>query len=434
MFKKLKNRLLFTNMIIIILFVIVCLGGIWISTYVSVRNDISRRLDRAIEMCRNDIMRPDPFNGREGRPRELPGDRPEDMERKRNDTFMMEISVYCDKSGNIISKRSMFDEEPDYSDKLKEIAASGKSDGSITLDVDSWAYKRVEFENGYIIALTKNESEKRIVLTTGLLLCAAGILSIGISFLISLIIANRAIKPVEESYNKQKQFVTDASHELRTPLASISANTDVLLSKRDSTIDAEIKWLEYIKDETDRMTQLTNDLLSLAKADAALDEEKQPLQKVSFSEICDDALLETEAFAFENNINLSYDIAENIEIMASSAALKQVVLILIDNALKYTPSGGSVYVRLDEADGKAVFYVENDGSINNEDIPHLFERFYRADKSRARESGGYGLGLAIAKSLCDGFGGSIKAQSQDNRTRFTVTAEIKNYIANTKKT
>ena len=423
MFKNLRNRLLITNMIIIILFVIVCLGGFWISTYISVKNDIDMRLDRAIDMYRNDVTRPAPHNDHEGIPREPRGDRPEDRERKRNDTFMMEISVYCDKNGNIISKRSMFDTEPDYGDKLKEIAASDKSDGSVTLDVDSWAYKRTEFEDGYIIALTKNESEKRIVLTTGILLGAAALLSIGISFLISLITANRAIKPVEESYNKQKQFVADASHELRTPLASISANTDVLLSKRDSTIGKEIKWLEYIKDETNRMTRLTNDLLDLAKADAALDEEKQPSQKVSFSEICDDVLLENEAVAFENNIKLSYDIAEGVEIMASPAALKQVVLILADNALKYTHSGGSVYAKLKESNGKAVFYIENDGFIDSEDILHLFERFYRADKSRARESGGYGLGLAIAKSLCDGFGGVIKVQSQENRTRFTIIAE-----------
>ena len=424
MFKRLRNRLLFTNMIIIISFVIACLGGIWASTYISVRNDINMRLGRAIEMCRNDIIRHGQFNGRDGMPPEPPEDRPMAKERRDNDTFMMEISVYCDKDGNIISRHSAFEAKFDYSDKIRELAVSDKADGSITLDVDSWAYKRVEFGDGYIVALTKNASEKRIILTTGVLLGAAALLSIGISFLISLITANRAIKPVEESYNKQKQFVTDASHELRTPLASISANTDVLLSKRDSTIGAEIKWLEYIKDETNRMTQLTNDLLSLAKADNELNEEKRSIPKVSFSEICDDILLENEAVAFENNIKLSYDIAENIEIMASPDALKQVALILIDNALKYTPTGGSVYVQLKELNGKAVFYVENDGVINIEDIPHLFERFYRADKSRARESGGYGLGLAIAKSLCDGFGGSIKAQSQDNRTRFTVTAEI----------
>lgn len=423
MFKKLRNRLLFTNMIIIISFVIVCLGGIQISTYISVRNDINMRLDRAIEMCRNDITRRARFELREDEPPKLPDDEQMEWEPRENDTFMTEISVYCDKSGNVISKRSMFNTDLDYSDKLAQITAADEENGSITLDVDSWAYKRVEYEDGYIIALTKNESEKRIVLKTAILLGAAAILSIGISFLISLITANRSIKPVERSYNKQKQFVADASHELRTPLASISANTDVLLSKRSSTIGEEIKWLEYIKDETDRMTQLTNDLLSLAKADDAADGEKQSLPKISFSEICDDILLENEAVAFENDVNLSYDIAEDIDIMAQPAALKQVVLILTDNALKYTPAGGSVYAELKASNGKAVFYVENDGSISEEDIPHLFERFYRADKSRARESGGYGLGLAIAKSLCGGFGAAIKVQSSNGKTRFTVITE-----------
>lgn len=255
-----------------------------------------------------------------------------------------------------------------------------------------------------------------------LILTIAALVSVAITFIISLLSANRSIRPIEEAYNKQKQFVADASHELRTPLASISANTDVLLSRPQSTIKAEEKWLQYIKDETTRMTQLTNDLLYLARSDA--DEGEKLFSEVSFTDVVEDTVLENEATAFENNVMIDCDADEGITVMASLAGLKQLVLILIDNAVKYTPEGGKISVSLKPKNEKAVLVVSNTGTIKAEDLPHLFERFYRADKSRARESGGYGLGLAIAKSICTSYGGTITAESENNVTAFTVSLPL----------
>lgn len=425
MFKKLRNNLLRTNMIIVSALVIGCLSAIYITTYTFVKNDTDLRLDRAINMCietinrhyhrRDDMMRNiEPKLPRPNKYAVMPkvGGKP-----MAEDMFNTEISVYCDKKGNIISTQSVFDpDEFDYGSKLKEIVSSNKENGTTTLDIDSWAYRRTEYEDGYIVAFTKNETERSMLFTLMIILIIVGVVSIGVSFLISLNRVNSSIKPIEEAYNKQKQFVADASHELRTPIASISANTDVLLSKPDSVIGDEKKWLEYIKEETERMTYLINDLLLLAKSDSC--ENKQILTKISFSDTVKDTMLEIEATAFEKGVILESDIAENIKVNATKNGLKQIMLILMDNAIKYSDKDSKVMILLKSESGKAILEVKNAGNISDDDLPHIFERFYRADKSRASE--GCGLGLAIAKSLCISFGGSINAVSGNGTTVFNV--------------
>ena len=430
MFRRMRNKLLIINMLIITALVLGCLAAIQVTTSYYIRSDINQRLDRQIEMTRNRHMRGmrgEPANGGEQpRPDDLKNAPGNDMQRNGDmrrepepDKFNSEIGIICDKDGNITETRMMFNPENiDLTDTVKTVIGSGKSSGSVVIDVESWAYRCEPSGDGYIIALTKDEAERGIIMRLNIMLMIAAVLSIGISFLISLISANKSIKPIEEAYNRQKQFVADASHELRTPLASISANIDVLLES-DRLVPDDRKWLVYVKDEAERMTKLTNDLLTLARSDA--DEGKRIYPDISFTDIVEDVTLENEAVAFENGVMLNEDIAEGVNITAPPEGLRQLVLILIDNAIKYTPKGGQIDVRLARDGEKCVFEVENDGEISREDLPHIFERFYRADKSRARESGGYGLGLAIAESLTDGMGGRLRAESGDVRTRFTVT-------------
>lgn len=425
MFKRMRNKLLVTNMLIILAMVIACLAAIQITTTSYIERDIDQRLMREMNIFRNDISRQEngiePFDGIRGDNGGMPDHPGTDDHRppEEEDRFNSEIAVYCDKEANVLKSRMMFEVgEFNYDDELEDIIEADKPRGSVRLDDDSWAYLREEYGEGYIVALTKNEAERNIILRLNIILGIAALFSMALSFIISLISANRSIRPIEDSYEKQKQFVADASHELRTPLASIRANTDVLLSKRDSTIGEEYKWLEYIKDEAERMTALTNDLLTLARSDSDEGETVHP--EISFTDIVEDVLLENEAVAFENSVTLESDIAEGIMLTAPPEGLKQLVLILTDNAIKYTPRGGRIDVTLTRDGGRIIFRVENDGEISAEDLPHIFERFYRADKSRARESGGYGLGLAIAASLTRSMGGRITAESSDGKTRFTV--------------
>ena len=440
MFKQLRNKLLLTNLAVTAALVICCLTAIYLTTYNYISRQIDNQLARAIDMSIQRIERTGRMqkgspqaSGEKQDAKPPAGSAPASEDEASDsfsssfngthrppnaDRFSAEFSVYADAEGNVISANTNFNMvESDYADIVKSIIKSGRPKGSAKLDIDSWAYMSVPYGEGYIVAFSPNSTQKKILFRLVIILILAAAVSTAITFIISLFSANRSIHPIEQAYNKQKQFVADASHELRTPLASISANTDVLLSKPESTIADEKKWIIYIKDETDRMTRLTNDLLYLAKSDA--DEGEKILSDVSFSDIVEDVVLESEAIAFENNISLNYTSEPELHVSASREGLKQLVLILVDNALKYTPENGEVSVILKSDGDKAVFSVENTGEISREDLPHIFERFYRADKSRSQKSGGYGLGLSIAHSLCAGFGSTLAVKSENNRTRFS---------------
>jgi signal transduction histidine kinase len=279
-------------------------------------------------------------------------------------------------------------------------------------------------QDGYVIAFTECFAEHAMLRNLFLILLLVAVAALTGAFLISLFSAKRSIRPVEESFNRQKQFVADASHELKTPLTTINTNVDVLLSHQDSRIGDERKWLDYIKTETERMTKLTNDLLYLAKLDH--DDNNIMFSKVSFSEAAESIILVMEAVLFEKDINLTYNITPNVYVNGSSEQLKQVVMILFDNAVKYTPKSGNISISLTAETGDAVLRVRNSGEGISEDAQkHIFDRFYREDKSRARESGGYGLGLAIAKAAVTSCKGTIRVNSEKNTyTEFTVKIPI----------
>ena len=180
------------------------------------------------------------------------------------------------------------------------------------------------------------------------------------------------------------------------------------------------KWLGYIREEAQRMRSLVEDLLFLAKSDA----QKLPfsLQQVRLSDLVTASLLSFEPVAFEAEVSLSENIAPGIVLKGDEAQLWRLVVILLDNAVKYAGQNGSVTVTLSETQGKAQLAVHNTGpAIPAEHLPHLFERFYRSDAARDRESGGYGLGLAIAQSIAEGHSGKISATSAPQLgTTFTV--------------
>lgn len=254
-------------------------------------------------------------------------------------------------------------------------------------------------------------------LLVSLLISAAALLAF---YLISRFLARLSLRPVETAWEQQRQFVADASHELKTPLAVILANTDIISAHPLETVESQSKWLDYIREEAQRMRSLVEDLLFLAKSDA----QKLPLhlQEVPLSEVVTSSLLSFEPVAFEAGVTLSENVAPGVVLQGDEAQLRRLVVILIDNAVKYAGGQGKVDVILNEVQGKAQLIVHNTGpAIPAEHLPHLFERFYRSDAARDRESGGYGLGLAIAQSIVVGHGGRISAAStpQDGTT-FTV--------------
>ena len=436
MFKKLRNKLLIVNTLIIAALVIGSFSVIYLITAQNTNRNIDMKLERAINFSKDNREPRMAMRQREGTelpegetPPEKPegemrmpdGEPPEMRDNNNGEPFSLTFTVVTDKEGNIQKKNMPFDMTEDfYTDKLAGIISASNNQGLLTSDNGYWAYMVQKTETGYIVAFTDINSEHNIMLNLLIVLSSVALLSLVAAFLISLFNANRSIKPVEESYNKQKQFVADASHELKTPLTTINTNVDVLLTREDSTIGEEKKWLQYIKTETERMTKLTNDLLYLARLDH--NENAVMLSPVSFSEAAESVILLMEAVVFEKNVNMTYDIAPDLTVNGNMEQLKQLVMILLDNACKYTPEKGNIQVKLKRTDSAAVFTVRNSGEgISEEALEHIFERFYREDKSRARKSGGYGLGLAIAKAIVESYKGSIKAESVKNEyTQFTV--------------
>ena len=420
MFKKLRNKLLIVNTLIIAALVLGSFSVIYIVTARNVSSGVEQKLDRAISMQKD----PKPKDNK--KPNNLPkseNDRPPEPRNNDfgNEPFSLTFTVITDAEGNVENTNIPFILYEDfYSDKMYNIIHDADNEGIIRTNNGYWAYKVSPIDSGYVTAFTEFQVEHTILRNLFLILLLVGLCALTAAFLISLFSANRSIRPVEESYNRQKQFVADASHELKTPLTTINTNVDVLLSHPESTIGEERKWLDYIKTETERMTKLTNDLLYLARLDH--NEGGVMLSRVSFSEAVESVILLMEAVVFENNVSLAYNIAPDLYVNGSSEQLKQLVMILLDNAVKYTPKSGDIKITLSRDSLDAVFTIRNTGEgISDEAQKQIFERFYREDKSRARESGGYGLGLAIARAIVDLCRGSIGVESIKNEyTEFVV--------------
>ena len=288
------------------------------------------------------------------------------------------------------------------------------------LPSQSLTYLHHQEDGKHFLAFADNSSVRQTVgsqLLISFLISAAALLAF---YLISRFLAKVSLRPAEKAWEQQRQFVADASHELKTPLPVILANADIVASHPEETVLSQGKWLGYIREEAQRMRSLVEDLLFLAKSDA----QKLPfsLQQVRLSDLVTASLLSFEPVAFEAEVSLSENIAPGIVLKGDEAQLRRLVVILLDNAVKYAGQNGSVTVTLSETQGKAQLAVHNTGpAIPAEHLPHLFERFYRSDAARDRESGGYGLGLAIAQSIVEGHSGKISVTSAPQLgTTFTV--------------
>lgn len=240
------------------------------------------------------------------------------------------------------------------------------------------------------------------------------------------VLSKWALSPVERAWNQQRRFVSDASHELKTPLAVICANSQILT--HDETIPEESRrWVRSTAEEASHMKGLVEDLLTLARADEAAAGTTQDAlrhDEVDLSSVVEEAALEFDAVAFERGCSIEADVACGLTVRGDASQLGRVVRTLLDNATKYAERDSQVSVRLTHAGGHASLTVANRGPvIDPEDLSHLFDRFYRTDKARSRqETGGYGLGLAIAKSTVEAHGGKIWATSgADEGTCFHVT-------------
>jgi heavy metal sensor kinase len=223
---------------------------------------------------------------------------------------------------------------------------------------------------------------------------------------------NAMLTRLEASVRRMAQFTADASHELRAPVSLIRTTAEVAAMKRDRPAGEYLSALDEIQEEAERTSQVVDSLMLLARADSA----KETLERVPVDAVwvVQNAAEQGQRLAESHGVSFSLKVPPGpIEILADPEVLRRAFLILIDNAAKYTAQGGSVEVGIEARDGQAIAYVSDSGlGIAAADLPHVFERFWRADKARSREQGGAGLGLSIAKWIVEMHEGKIAVQSE----------------------
>lgn len=242
----------------------------------------------------------------------------------------------------------------------------------------------------------------------------ASLACIAIVFLLLVFLSRRVVRPFAENLEKQRRFVTDASHELKTPLAIISANTGLLEASL-----GENRWLASTQVQVNRLDRLIGHLVELARTEEALTEEE--LQPVDLSGAVAGQMEDYRLLAQTSGKELESDVAPGVTVRGAADNLKRLCTLLLDNAVKYCDSGGTIRLTLAQRGRWAVLSIANPcAGLDPAQLPRLFDRFYRADASRSRDTGGYGIGLSTARAIVQRHRGRLTAKSEDGLVVFTA--------------
>jgi len=282
--------------------------------------------------------------------------------------------------------------------------------------IENYRFHRAK--EGNIIRLTFLDCGRKLdsyhsFLISSILMAVAGYISF---FFVILFFSEKLLKPVTESYEKQKQFITDAGHEIKTPLAIIQADVDVLEMEHGSN-----EWLDGIRSQITRLTSLTSDLIYLSRMEEA--DTSMPMIEFPFSDVVSETAMAFQGLAQTQNKTFLCNVPSMISYEGNEKSIRQLVNILMDNALKYSPEGGTISLTV-QRQGKQIklsVYNTTEEPIDKGSIKHLFDRFYRADSSRSQSKGGYGIGLSVAKAIMQAHNGKISAITKDG-TSLEITA------------
>lgn len=417
MFKSLRNSFIRMNMIVISLIVFISFLIVYILVYSNTQREVQDELHILLNLADNPAWQD---NAAQWYPQEknVP-----DMPNRPGGPFAniprIGLAVRVQNNEIEITQSRLFyaPTEAELRDMLTSVV---NESGNFKLHEHVWAYRAIQEDNGAQKVAFVEISESRAVLShlIRMFLMVIAILLVAI-WLVSRWFANRSVAPIEEAYNNQRRFIQDASHDLKTPVAVIKTNLELLQAYPEDASEAKDEWLANIHTETLRMERMTAQLLSLARA-----ESEQPAQRQTFSlsEVVSSCVLPMEAVIFEKKLHFHEEVEDDIIITGYPDDIDRLVHILMENAIKYTPQGGSIKLCLHAEKRKAILQVSNTGEgIPEEDLPHVFERFYRGDSARNREQDSYGLGLAIAQSIVQRHKGTLTAQSTTGaKTTFTV--------------
>ncbi|MDD2518645.1 MAG: HAMP domain-containing sensor histidine kinase [Bacilli bacterium] len=427
MFKKLRKDFVVVNMVIICALMLSTFVIVYIISYQNTMSDLKKQL---LKLPRGNLKvmqqgygynnpNSDVFPG---------GILPID--------YSLSFNLFINNHGELLRVNSYVDMSREMYQQAADTALKNQKEyGIISLDNRNWMYRvtsNIKFPHNGDQKFLTNDSyiivfldiTKDIYSLNNLLLIffTVGLLMLVGIYFISIYFAKRSIKGIEEAWNKQKQFIADASHEFKTPIAIIEANTDALLLETKSK---NTKWIDYIKLETNRMNKLVTDLLYLAKAE----DPEILLENSSFniSEVVNNIIRAHEVIIFEKNLQLKHDIESNINFTGDIDKIEQVLIVLIENAIKYTDAFGTINIKLWQDKKTINLLVSNTGKgIQKENLSKLFDRFYREDNSRTNSENSYGLGLSIAKTIIERMDGKIFVNSIPNKiTEFRINFKIK---------
>ena len=306
----------------------------------------------------------------------------------------------------------------------KQVLEKINNDGILTVDQSRLWYLKAPQSTGNLLLFLNDEGSNAFLNSLRDISLIIGGASALLALLISILLANRALRPVHSAWEKQQAFVADASHELRTPLATLSINLEAVLDNPDEKVSGQGEWLSNMKNEITRMSKLVNDLLFLARTDAKSDA-VQP-EDFFLSDTVKKASAPFQPLMEEKGLLFERDIQTDIKISGIEGRISQLIVILLDNAVKNTQPGGRIKLTLSAQHGKAIIEISDTGTgIPEKQLEHIFERFYRTDKSRARDQGGAGLGLAIAQCVVQEHRWTIHVESKvGSGTTFLVLLPI----------
>lgn len=405
--KKLNRKVFKTIFLILSLFIIT---GIVIYNVQSYKREYDN-VKRNLTFMEDRNNKPE---GNPPEPRELNDDVPEPKDRELDNMMIMDYEIYSVKINNEkierIINHSNNTSNFDVENIAKKIIRKDKGLEIGYLYTNKYSYNYTK--DTIVIINTKNIND-RLVFTLSLSIILLILFEIIIYF-ISKGLTKRITRPAQESFDKQRDFIADASHELKTPLAVIMASSDELKSDKKNE-----KYVDNIKYESERMNTLIKNLLDLSKLEKGIGVEHYKEENIS--KIIERISLTFEAIAFEQNVKIDTNIENDIIFKCSKEEIERLISIVLDNAIKHSYKKSIINVNVNKDKNTINIEITNHGdSINPGDEEKIFERFYRADKSRNRDANRYGLGLAIAKNIVTNHNGTIKAYTKDGKTTFKI--------------
>lgn len=401
MIRKLRYKLIAVSMLSLVIVLVAIIGTSNILNYRRIINE----LDGSLTMLKDLYTKFDSENA--------PGDPPLNMPDQAFDFLF--FSVLLDENGEYVST------DVEKTHAASEETAKACAERAIKVPKDiafagTYRYLRYDEDGGTRIIFLDSARQImgfRAVLLICVIICSIGLLAV---FLLIVLFSHRIVKPISQTYEKQKRFITDAGHEIKTPITIIDADAELLEMEYGSS-----EWIADIRSQSKRLADLTNDLICLSRMEEAGD---IPMIDFPISDLVAETASSFQSLARTQNKHFTLEVEPMLSYCGNEKNIRQLVTILLDNAMKYSSDNGSITLKLEETSRAMVLTVTNTVDfISKETLKNMFDRFYRGDSSRS--SRGYGIGLSIARAIVTAHKGKIRAESKDGKMlEMTVSLPI----------